>query len=539
MSSSSASNMDSSSSSALKVNTRGLTEAIAWHSGMTFSSARDEHTDNGHDAEATKIVFAHAEMPVPTGAINPKTKKPIYVDVPAFCHADNGNGFTMAELNAHHHLHNIKAASSKHGRMGYGGTAAECYESQLEGISMILTASKECNQLLCKFVDWKRLHETGEGVGPAHVASAEEQKLWDALRIRFGLADDYHGALIFVQIPSKFKDVLAPAAIGAHCREMGVTYSKYLASGKMITIIDRDGASYPVVAIDPLAWDHITDEPNVHLPKHERSFKRAHMIELWKNNETGSVSAFTIALQKRADKMVPCHCGVTKNAKGKLVLTPFKNEKLIYPPKNSTKLNTIPMRSSYKASGIEDKPTNSGGKIRLQRNGRITQSYDPPWINGGFEERLGLDGSNHVLELDYTCDWAAPPEVDKSRANVENIHKELWAMVTIIVEKFGKHVAAGLKDYPEAHTAATSTVRGAPDSGSEGSAEPEEHVSDTESVTVPTVSAPSPAGEAAPPPETKVVVKLNTEDEMQKVLTAETFAEWKREALALQSRYLA
>jgi hypothetical protein len=82
-------------------------------------------------------------------------------------------------------------------------------------------------------------------------------------------------------------------------------------------------------------------------------------------------------------------------------------------------------------------------------------------------------------------------------------------------------------------------VRGAPDSGSEGSAEPEEHVSDTESVTVPTVSAPSAAGEAAPPPEIKVVVKLNKEDEMQKVLTAETFAESKREALALQSRYLA
>ena len=533
----------SSSSSALKVNTQGLTEAIAFHSGLTGESARGEYVDNSEDAEATKIVLAEVQIPVETGDTDPKTKKPLYKNVSAFCHGDNGKGFTKDELDAHHHLHNIKVASAKHGRMGYGGTAAECYESQLEGISKILTVSKECNQLLTKVVNWKRLHETGEGVGPAHVASAEEQKLWDALRTRFGLAD-YHGSLIFVQVPSTFKDVLAPAAIAAHCSEIGTTYFEYIASGKTITVFDRDGKEYPVAAIDSLSWNEIADEPNAHLPKTSRSFKKEYTIEMWKNNDTGKGIAFRVDYQKRGTKKVPVRRGLTKNAKGKFVLTAKGAEANVYPPKNSTKVNTIRHRGSYKASGIEDKPTNSGGKIRLKRNGRITQSYDPPLTTGGFEQRLGIDGSNHVIELDYMCDWFAPPEVDKSRANVANLDAEFWTMVTILVVEFANHVAAGLKDYPEAHTANTSTVRGA-DSGSEASAEAEResesepevapaHVAEPEpeAVVLPNVPAP------APLPEVKVVPKLITEEEMEKELTAEQFAAWKREAFALQSKYL-
>jgi hypothetical protein len=520
-----------SSSSALKVNQQGQVEAIAFHSGMTRESAWGEHLDNSEDALATKIVVAEVHLPVETGKTDSKTKKPVYENAPAFCHGDNGKGFTMDELDAHHHLHNIKPASSKHGRMGYGGTAAECYESQLEGISMILTKSVERDQLVKQIVDWKLIHETGKGVGPAHPASASDNELWDKLRSQFKIDNVFHGTLIFVQIPSKFKDELAPTAIAPLVHQIGTTYFKYLATGKTIAVFDRDGKEYPVAAVDSLSWDDISDEPNVHLPKNERSFKKENTIEMWKNNDTGKGVAFYLDYQKRGGKNVPVYRGLTKNSKGKVVPT-NKGATGVYPPKNSTKMNTITMRSSYKASGDPSHPTNSGGKLRLQRNGRITQSYDPPTSRHGHEQRYGIEGSNHVIELDYTCDWFAPPEVDKSRANVANLDPEFWMMVNELVMQFANRVSSGLLDHADAHTAATSLVRGA-DSGSEAYAEsesePDPPAPTAESVTVPT---------ATPPPESKVVTKLNTEDDMQKVLSAEMFAEWKREAFALQSRYL-
>jgi hypothetical protein len=466
-----------SSSSSLKVHVPGLVEAMALHTGMTFSSARDEHTDNSVDADATKIVFAQVQMPLLTGKPDPKTKKPISIDVPAFCHADNGKGFTAAELNAHHHLHNIKPASKKNGLMGYGGTASECYQSQLKGVSLILSKSAECDQLVTKTVDWEALHKGRDGVSPAHPASAEQDALWTKLRSQFKLDDVFHGTMILVQVPDKFKDVLAPAAVDTHCNEMGMTYYKYLSSNNTAVVVDRDGTQRVVKPVDSLSWDQIDGGPTVHLPKHERSYKQVRYIELWKDSDTGEIRAFTEMYQKRGEKTTPVHCGLTKNAVGKTVLTKFSGKTaVVYPPPKSTMLNRIRMRSSYKASGDPDRPTNSGGKIRLERNGRITQSYDPPKFNDGFEHRLTLEGSNHVVELDHTCDWAAPPEVNKSRSNADNIHPQLWAMVNCIVEKFIKYAGDELMDTPEAHTVETATVRAA-DSGSETEVPEMQHVS--------------------------------------------------------------
>jgi len=466
-----------SSSSTLKVHVPGLVEAMALHTGMTFSSARDEHIDNSVDAEATKIVFAQVQMPLLTGKTDPKTKKPISIAVSAFCHADNGKGFTAAELNAHHHLHNIKPASKKNGLMGYGGTASECYQSQLKGVSLILSKSSECDQLVTKIVDWEALHKGRDGVGPAHPASTEQEALWTNLRRQFKLDDVFYGTIILVQVPDKFKDVLAPAAIDTHCKEMGITYYKYLSGNNTAVIVDRDGTQYPVNPVDSLSWDQIDGGPTVHLPKHERSYKQVRHIELWKETDTGEIRAFTEMYQKRGANTVPVHCGLTKNALGKIVLTKFSGKTaVVYPPPRSTMLNKIRMRSSYKASGDPDRPTNSGGKIRLERNGRITQSYDPPKFNDGFEHRLTLEGSNHVVELDHACDWAAPPEVNKSRSNADNIHPQLWAMVNCIVERFIKHAGDELMDTLEAHTVETATVRAA-DSGSETEAPEMERVS--------------------------------------------------------------
>lgn len=502
--------------STLNVNGPGFVKSML-SSGGTIADAIKEKVDNAHDAVAQNITIGIASLPVETGDVDPVTKNPVTEMRDFFYCSDDGCGFTQVELENYHTAHDRKPASNKIGLMGFGGTMSESLISNNEGISKTLSVSEKYNKLVCKDMDWKALANGRGGRGTAVAAAGGDATTWAKLK-----QAKRNGTVSLIELPTKYTWLLAtPEDVHRQTRDLGITYHDSIRDGLKLSVVAKDGVVHCVAALDPLSRDNIPSDKREQ--KESKNFKAVQEIEIWRD-PAGNAKVFMTDHKKdgtavKRQMVTSVHKPSRKTAAGPVVpwLTNMGSATAIYPPKGYVKFATLQMSSS-RLNG-----NNDGGRIYLKRGPRVTTSFPSPVNNGTTQLRNATHGSNHMIDLDFTCDWLTNPEFNKSRANADNINKDLWAMIQALASMFSFDVFSTLF-LPEIHTIDQSTVRGATDSGSEGSAEAEDHVSDTE---------------AAPPPETKVVVKLNTEDEMQKVLTAETFAEWKREALALQSRYLA